>query len=86
MNGLIKFSQQDLSEVEYACVGYATAGQFDQQVVGYGTAIFVVGRHAVQWLSLPAPVLQHLTRCLHKVTLNICSTEKHIQIKNVKYA
>ena len=70
VDGLVKGPEQDLSQVEDTGVGCARLDEFVEHVVRDGCLRLVVGRHAPQRLGLPAPVLQHLGRRLHEVTLH----------------
>ncbi len=72
---LVKGPEQDLPEVKDAGVCVAGLDERLHEVVRNRRLVEVVAGHAAQRLLLPAPVLQHLGRSLHEVSLNIGSAE-----------
>lgn len=72
---LVHLGKHNLPKVEETCIGLARLDELLQEVLrGLATRAIVL-RHAYQGLLLPHPVLQHLGRRLHKVSLHVGPTE-----------
>lgn len=75
MHLVVKLSEEQLPQIKQPNVHISALYDLVYQLLPKRLLFLVVARHLLEHLWLPAPILQHLRRCLDEIASDGCSME-----------